>query len=338
MARVPPSAARLARITDELLDREDPERLRVAVGELHGLFAGVTGIGGEREDPADAADALLTCGIALSPSAAARCVLDVVRTSKFLKGAYAALMAVRTRLPGRPLEVLYAGCGPFAALGIPLATRFGPDQVRFTFLDVHARSLDAVRQIVGELGLDAHVRAYVQADATRYVHSGPLHVVIAETMQRGLTREPQLAITRNLAPQLCPGGVFVPEMVAVDAWLVDPDREISPAPGAVDESARTYLGPLIRLEAGSSAGLGASGGSSPVVFDVPRQAAARHRVMLGTTVTVFDSIRLGERESGITYPLVLHDVPLSAVDIRMEFRYSQGEQPGLVYSWAPREP
>ena len=332
----PPYPAQLAEITDELLVQEHPERLRAAVTRLYSLFSDLTGIGRGGEDPADSSDTLLASGIAISPNDAARCVLDFGRTSKFLKGTYAALMETRTRFPGRPLEVLYAGCGPFAPLGIPLATRFGAHQLRFTFVDVHARSLDAVRRIIHELGLSAWVRAYVQGDATCYVHSPPLHAVITETMQRALGREPQVAITENLARQLCPGGVFIPEKVVVEAWLVDPDREIVTATAAVDASARSYLGRVLEVTALNSPGLGAGDASSRVVLDVPKQAAAGRKVMLATTVTVFDSVRLGERESGITHPLILHDVPVGEEDIRMEFWYSQGSHPGFEYRWAPR--
>ena len=336
MASAPSSRAQLAETTDELLVQEHPERLRAAVTRLYSLFSDLTGIGRGGEDPADSYDTLLPSGLAISPNDAARCVLDFRRTGKFLKGTYAALKETRARFPGQPLEVLYAGCGPFAPLGIPLATRFGAHQLRFTFLDVHARSLDAVRRIIHELGLSAWVRAYVQGDATHYVHSGPLHGVIAETMQRALGREPQVAITENLARQLCPGGVFIPEAVVVEAWLVDPDHEISTAPGVVDASGRRYLGRVLEVTARSSAGPGPGDESRWVVLDVPKEAVARGKVMLATTVTVFDSVQLRERESGITHPLILHDVPVGGEDIRMEFRYSRGSHPGLEYRWAPR--
>ena len=320
----------MERITDEFLDGQEPDRLRAAAMDLYSLLANLTGVGGDGESPANAGGTALPCGLAISPSDAARCVLDFGRTSKFLKGTHAALTAARARFPGRALEVVYAGCGPFACLAVPLSTRFGPDEVRFTFVDVHARSLDAVRRIVDELGLGASVHAYVQGDAARYVHPGPLHGVIIETMQRALGREPQLPITRNLAPQLCNGGVFIPQQVLVDAWLVDAAREVSTADGAAPPST-SYLGRVFELTAVSPA----PDGSWPIVLDVPKQAVRSTRVMLATTVTVFESFQLGERESGITHPVILHDVPLDQ-DSRIEFRYTAGSQPGLDYRWAPR--
>lgn len=343
----------LKQITDELLVEDRPERLQAAATRLYSLFSSITGIGGDSDRPADSYDTLLPCGQALSPNDAARCVLDFARTSKFLRGIHAALVETRARFPGRPMEILYAGCGPFAPLAIPLATRFGADQVRFTFLEIHGRSLDAVRRTIHELGLSAFVRAYVQGDATSYVHSGPLHVVVTETMQRALGREPQVAITHNLARQLCRGGVFIPEKVAVDAWLVDPNGEISKVPDGSDASAasagavkadrvRMHLGRVLEITARNSPGCSAGSELPRVVLNIPKQAAGGMKVMLATTVTVFGSVVLRERESGITYPLILHDVQLGEEGTRMEFQYSLGGNPGLEYCWTaqarPRRP
>src|SRR5207253_7167278 len=61
-----------------------------------------------------------------------------------------------------------------------------------------------------------------------YKHGRDLHVVISETLQRGLNKEPLVSIRRNLQPQIAFGGVFVPHRVWVDLELLDCDTELNP--------------------------------------------------------------------------------------------------------------
>ncbi len=51
--------------------------------------------------------------------------------------------------------------------------------------------------------------------------------------------------------------------------------------------------------------------------------------MILTTVTVYDSIVLGDYESGLTYPTVLLDpIPTAG---SMQFAYRLGQEPALRY-------
>ncbi len=98
-------------------------------------------------------------------------------------------MEAQKQFPDRSIEILYAGCGPFAPLALPLATQFTASQIRFTLLDIHSRSLESVKTIVQAFGMEDFVKEYVQEDATVFVHPAPAHLIIIETMQRGLEKE-----------------------------------------------------------------------------------------------------------------------------------------------------
>ncbi len=220
----------LNKIAYELLSHQTPDnRLNAAAAALYSLCSSVTGID-EYSFHADVSDGTsLPSGEAISPRDAARCVLDYSRTSKFLRDLHAAILEAQKKFPNTAIEILYAGCGPFAPLAIPLTTRFSSGEIKFTLLDVHKRSLDAARHIFQALGKSAFVRDYIQCDAASYQNNAPhvIHVVVVEAMQAALEREPQVAITMNLAPQLCLGGIFLPERITINCYLCDLTKRVS---------------------------------------------------------------------------------------------------------------
>lgn len=344
---------RLKPLADELLSpRGDYGRLRAAATELYSLLSSVAGVGDGSNHPRDSEETRLAGGKAISPEDAARCVLDYARTAKFLRGVYAAILEARKRFPGAAVEVLYAGCGPFAPLALTLAGRFTPSEVRFTLLDVNRRSLDAARHTFQACGLGAFVRDYILCDAASYRRGAgqAIHVVVAEAMQAALENEPQVAITRNLAPQLCRGAIFVPERVAVDACLLDLTKEftITPAeagginrpPDADGGRRRIHLGRVLELSAegcrdrpagGRGDGRGVLTRPGNVTLDVPAGAGGGLNLALLTSVTVFGAVALGDYESAITFPRILCHLGQVGGGARVEFVYRAGGRPGFEY-------
>lgn len=71
---------------------------------------------------------------------------------------YAAFMApskhAQLRFPGEIIHILYAGCGPFALLCLPLLPLLAGQAVHFTLLDVHARAVESVQAILAAWRLD----------------------------------------------------------------------------------------------------------------------------------------------------------------------------------------
>jgi hypothetical protein len=309
----------------------DDSRMQAAVTSLDRLFRDITGM---REDTADARDRSaisLAAGSAISPLDAGRCLLDRRRTAIFLRGVHAAIQEAQQRFPGEVIHVLYAGCGPFAPLCLPLLPLLAGQTVRFTLIDVHARAVESVQAILAALRLEKGTVDCQVRDATRYHHpdNQPLHVVVSETMQRALEKEPQVAILMNLAPQLAAGGLMVPEMIAVDAVLTDLSRELGGGIAPKPWPGRVPLGRVLEVNRERACAWTAAGLSShlpPARITLPSPVAAQYSLVLATTIRTFGVHELREYDSGLTHPLMVHGWRAGE---EVEFTYRLGEKPGF---------
>ncbi|MEO9570635.1 MAG: class I SAM-dependent methyltransferase [Polaribacter sp.] len=156
-------------------------------------------------------------GIALSLEHARDCLEDPIRTARFLKGIYKAILVAQDRFVDKKISILYAGCGPLGTLIIPLLHLFSWDEIEVILLDIHETSIDAVKKNIKKLEYEAYIKEYLVADATKYKHQkeGSLQMIITETMDKALTNEPQVEITRNLGNQLAANGIFIPEKIEI---------------------------------------------------------------------------------------------------------------------------
>jgi hypothetical protein len=310
-------------VTARLLGEAAPLAEREALtNQLYEEFSSVVGLDPRPGSP-DRIDTALPTGFAMSTALAGSCLKDPIRISVFLRGIEAAIREAQRRFPGQRIEILYAGTGPFAPLAIPVMTRFSADEIRFTLLDIHERSVKDVRALVDYFGVAAYVRDFVIADATAYAFPAevPLHMVMVETTQRALAKEPYVAMVRNLVPQMQPNGILIPERITVDLVLTDAAAEAERT-----ANARIPLAGLIDLTAATAA--------SPIdaVVTVPDVASiGRYAFAYITRLGVFGPHALSEYDTGVTHAEVIWNLaPVSGQKI--VFRYVMGRHPGLQFA------
>jgi len=328
----------LRRLTSSLLDSRQPAHsLRQEVAEMTAILANSGPIQVTRQADKSLRDTPTPDGLALSPAMAAMCADDFVRTIEFLRGTHAAIMDARTRQPDRPARVLYAGCGPYATLAVPLMAILSPQEATFTLLDIHPESIQSLRCIVDALGLADFIANCEALDAVSYrVDRGRApDVILVEIMQACLESEPQVAISRHLLRQ-APDAVLIPEEVRVELVLVDPVREFgsgSPAPSG-DETPRERfpIGSVfvVNREAVKSwQGLGDDRLPGSVAR-IPDSVERRRQPMLFTRIRVYRDHVLREYESGLTHPRVFSGTRDLGAGDTVRFHYQLGPRPRLV--------
>ena len=273
-------------------------------------------------------------GLAISPTMAALCADDIARTVTFLRGLHAAVTAARNMQTDRATRVLYAGCGPYALLALPLMSVFPQQEVVFTLLDIHEPSIASARHLINALECGDHVLRCERTNAEhhRIAPDEIPDVIVLEIMNACLEREPQVAVTRHLLPQ-APGARLVPESVRIEVRLVDLRREFSTGADQHPlQRGHIPLGTVFELSAAAveswrnETGDHLPGGS--VTF--PASMDRRYAPMLFTLIQAHGTHCLGEHDSGLTVPRPIPgDLPIKE-GTRLRFQYRLGPNPALV--------
>ncbi|MEP1470056.1 MAG: hypothetical protein ABJK25_03720 [Halieaceae bacterium] len=319
-------------IAETILDQQSsPEELRLALDSFVSLCVDAGDIAPDASFSAWAGDSLLEGGVAINPGAAAHCVSDYRRSVVFMRGVYAALVELRSRFKDSTLQVLYAGCGPYATLILPLLGKFLPGDIKVYLLDAHQASLDNVKLLLTHFGFNDHSVEVVEADACNYRHPSKPHLILAETMQKALEQEPQFAVTANLAPQLCDDGIYMPQRIEVSLCLADlkpgqeingllaegidgktaPDIRKNPLATVATLCPKTAFGQMQRAQAQAD---GPELYLEPVVVTIPEGSDIDGlEAALFTRITVFGDHLLEDYECQLTLPSRCYDLlPLIA--------------------------
>lgn len=291
-------------------------------------------------DKALHADSSLQNGVAVSPSCAAECGRDVLRVNRFLQGVDMAITSAIAQFHPEIVHLLYAGCGPYAILILPLLTRYCPDQLQVTFLDCHKISLESVRRIINALGFNDFIRAYVLADATIYQHKAddPIHMVLSETMTAALAREMQVPITLNLAPQMIEGGILIPESIRVKVILARPElvfqkRETDAKPPYPPFERIQELGTIFTLGKAEGCILSAMGNEAVLpagTITYPKNVKHGYQPFLMTEITIYRDVTLSGRDSTLNHLIGLPPGFSGRWGTTETFAYRLGRNPGFV--------
>lgn len=323
-----------------LIYSEDPGMALKATEALFDSFCQITGLDQNGEE--FKRNISLENGTAIGPVWAAMCIKDYYRTRIFIKGIINAIEDIQKVNPDQTIRILYAGTGPFASLAIPLILCHPDYKLKFAFLDIFEKSLTMVRTIIDTLNLQDYVEEYIQSDATEHKISSPgmYQMIISETMQHALEKEPQLAISFNLIPQTHPDTIFIPEQIRISSGLmslkINTDKKLSLLPPETtdtihNETVFSMDSDEIRTLAKKYAGY------KQVVIEkkliIPKANIQEFSwLVLHTEIKVYKDFKLSENNTGLCAPKLIVKIDnLDKIPSAVNFKYVTDKNPGFQH-------
>jgi predicted RNA methylase len=308
----------LAISKDILNDADFHEKLAPAILKYHELLCEVAAI-----DPCGESDREhieTGSGNAIGPFWAANCVKEVFRTQRFIKGLAHAINDLHHQ-GQETVHVLYAGTGPFATLALPIMLHFEPSQVQFTLLEINENSYNRLHALLEQLDLMPYVRRLELADATTYkIKDNDIAIVLSETMDLALFKEPQVGIMLNLGGQLADNVICIPQQIKVSACKQTPGNKLQ------------RLETLLRFDRQYISDKVSNANQGRWEFEkveVEVDVAENERLYYLTEITIYGEYRLLLNDSSLTLLRPINS-PGHAGKLLLEFQYQISENPGFL--------
>ena len=202
------------------------DELKTAVDNMYDLYLETSEL--VEDDKTSRQAVYLPTGKAIDSFEAGMCVKEFMRTKKFIAGIYSAILDAQERFPNQRIHIMYAGTGPFGTLMLPMTGLFTSSQIKFTLLEINKNSIDCLKRVITKFDVWDYVEDIIETDASTYrkTKEEPIHMLITETMQKALRKEPHVSITLNLVDQIHENGILIPQNISIDAVLFDQSRNM----------------------------------------------------------------------------------------------------------------
>jgi hypothetical protein len=319
-----------------LEDPDNDQSVILNINNIHNIFKELNSISGNDQSIANLAAVPTARGKALGLNHAANCLLDYRRTVLFLQAMIATINQKRQENPGATINIFYAGCGPYAPFLCMIAPMFDPSEVQFSILEINPISLEAAKELILALDLNAYLKESHLADAVTFKvpNAQSYHILYSETLDAVLFRECFVPILFNLLPQFSDDVALIPENVIVDLKFIkitkdkDGSEMINETPVDVLVDAR--------------AAVASRQDPTKIPAQLPTVTANLNNmerydlIVIDTTVVVSKNIILERGQSSLTLPLEFTlEQPFK--DSKMVFTYHLEPEIELKYQLIPLE-
>lgn len=303
-----------------LINAIDNEENKILIDDLHQLFTDISGVSGNELDIQNSTAIRTAKGMALSLNHAALCLVDYKRTTLFLKGFVKAIKDKQNQFPNKKIEILYAGCGPYAPFFNLIVPLFSPEEISFTLMEINSNSLGLAIHIIESLQFTPYVKNCYTADAITCALPEPeaFDILFSETLDAVLYRESYVPIMANLLAQLPKNVTVIPHNVSL---IVSNGSKVhSKTIFDTRESIKTIKDHTQLPEALPTFKISLSDFSSNIIT-------------IDTVVNVYDNLILKRGESSLSIPLEFHLKPNSN-NTTVDFTYHLEPQIELKISYS----
>lgn len=287
-------------------------------------------------------------GLAVAPDIAAWCFMDYLRTHRFMKAIYQASKLKVNQYPHRKVNILYAGCGPYCPLILPLLYLFNSSDITITLVEINSKSIKAAKKLIDSLNKRHFINEIICINATEYTPKklNEFDIIISETMDKALQIEPQVSIFLNLYPYLKKDGILIPEEISVDLYTTDIRNEKSPSnPYYIDTTTheenkkqRTFISKLISVNK-SFLKTYQSVRNCKFIYletiDLLNLKTKKTDFLYITKLKIFDSITLTEDESLLTLKVYALTLTPEISKSKIKFSYRLDQDPRIVKEFIP---
>lgn len=291
-----------------LADELDYTQLQKACQEYKTLLLQFSAIDLDNEN--NRTDIHFENGKAIGTTWAAACVDDLMRTRKFVRGIFQAVEQL-LKEKTKPIQILYAGTGPFATLIVPLLTAYSPEEIQFTLLEINANSMEDLKRVIEKLDAQAYVNNIICENAITYqiADENQPDLLISETMLHALIKEQQVPIMLNLAAQIKPETLIIPASINLNVvWM---NSQVIYAESTEKQEKTRTIAPLLQFNLKNMQAYIAQNKAIndyqiqqtvPLSDDIPK---AFNQLAISTTIQIFEEEYLNFNESGLTIPYIL---------------------------------
>ncbi len=329
----------LRSINNVLLSEQlDYSELKQAIEHYKRLLKEISNLDFDR--PEARSNIHLDSGKAIGPEWAAMCVDDIMRTKCFISGVDKAIQSLRLKTQKEPVHILYCGPGPFATLVLPLITKYTPQELRFEFIEINPQSVSSLKHIFETLNCNDYILGIHQEDAAKFKYDKrpDIDILLIECLQHALAREPQVAITYNLLPQLKRDAILIPEQINLHLCLINTRLQQEIMLGNEVNSSTSYfknIDPIFTLSKKEvvfyPSNIDLSNHQFPLKETIlsNEDIESYNLIAISTELNVFEDCRLLINESGLTIPKILDYQTKEKPIARVLSQYILSNEPGM---------